>query len=701
MSFPFTFSLSVPGLFNPFSRARSADHNTLTDSSSPGQRPGNPAPPQKQPQKKLPITRRRPSPVPSPSPGPISRKRGWEPTFAAEPSRSSTPTIASGYLDTPAKYKDMAASRNASADEFHEVEMFAEELPPPTKRRRGLAGSIVSTALSAALIGTAVGLTVYRLWRDRGKESSRLEEAHHHHHPPPPPYQQGAWTPPAHSTPALLPAPPPLQVTPATPSRSRRTARHTVAASSAGRRTQAHRRTPTHTRIRHHASASSLPQLFPPLQPEFDFAHSQAQAQGEPDEVEDKMDWIGDKLSMLIEEGKRALGREVVVMSDAKEDEVDDGSGAWEEEEEDEAAGEGTRPRPRPVSRSGSMRRAHRPRSLAPPTPAGASFHSPPASSSSSSPRTPGFSFPASASAPHVGTLATPRRAGSADLGLGMGSAGTSVKEDERAWESPEIRESMERARARSPGMRHAAFSWEDYRRDTARQESTRKPTSDAIADLHTPHAPHRAYIASTAVTTTATTTTTDTRTSTRPLDNPSTPTTHHTYPTHTTPHHAIPYRTTDCQPSPTPHRFHAQHTHTHPVPRIASPSRLLTISPTYHLACPAYRLPLTGRLLTRPAPTAHRSPPTSVAACVRLTCMHAAHHSALTCSHLACHTYVYTYPHTHTCCPSPCLTLPLDLDLGLTPTAPPPPSRPRPRPREPRYRSTEPEPESVHLIVE
>ena len=36
------------------------------------------------------------------------------------------------------------------------------DLPAP-KRRRTLAGSIVSTALSAALIGTAVGLTVYRL----------------------------------------------------------------------------------------------------------------------------------------------------------------------------------------------------------------------------------------------------------------------------------------------------------------------------------------------------------------------------------------------------------------------------------------------------------------------------------------------------------------------------------------------------------
>ena len=42
--------------------------------------------------------------------------------------------------------------------------LFAVKIElPPAKRRKGLAGSIVSTALSAALIGTAVGLTVYRL----------------------------------------------------------------------------------------------------------------------------------------------------------------------------------------------------------------------------------------------------------------------------------------------------------------------------------------------------------------------------------------------------------------------------------------------------------------------------------------------------------------------------------------------------------
>jgi hypothetical protein len=38
------------------------------------------------------------------------------------------------------------------------------ELPPPQKRRRTFTGSIISTAVSAALIGTAVGLTVYRLY---------------------------------------------------------------------------------------------------------------------------------------------------------------------------------------------------------------------------------------------------------------------------------------------------------------------------------------------------------------------------------------------------------------------------------------------------------------------------------------------------------------------------------------------------------
>lgn len=50
------------------------------------------------------------------------------------------------------------------------------------------------------------------------------------------------------------------------------------------------------------------------------------------------MDWIGDKLAQLIEEGKRALGKEIVVSSEAPEDEVDDGSGNWVEEEPEASA---------------------------------------------------------------------------------------------------------------------------------------------------------------------------------------------------------------------------------------------------------------------------------------------------------------------------------------------------------------------------
>lgn len=51
-----------------------------------------------------------------------------------------------------------------SRSRFGIDELFLVKLElPPAKRRKGLAGSIVSTALSAALIGTAVGLTMYRL----------------------------------------------------------------------------------------------------------------------------------------------------------------------------------------------------------------------------------------------------------------------------------------------------------------------------------------------------------------------------------------------------------------------------------------------------------------------------------------------------------------------------------------------------------
>ncbi|KAF8889260.1 hypothetical protein BD779DRAFT_1520648 [Infundibulicybe gibba] len=403
MPFPFTFRLSVPGLANPFSSIVQAEQiSPIPDTpdfdscirSSRGRMGGN-------------LTHRPSSLRALSSTAPSSRKRGWEPSYP-EPSESTT-TLASGsgYLDTPAKYREMAATNN-DADDFHEELLAAaEDLPPPSKRRRGLAGSIVSTALSAALIGTAVGLTVYRLWRDRGKEPERL--------PPPPPYQQGEWIP---EQPLAIQAPP------TTP---RRKTRHTISSASK-RTTTIHRKPRPKTQTYSPPARGTSPTLFPPTQPEFNFGHQEDET---PAPVEDQMDWIGDKLSMLIEEGKKALGREIVVMSDSKEDEVDDGSGAWEEE-----LGSSSK---HSLSRSSSTKRIKRTRSLA---------HSTSSHTTYPSPRNNTFDLTSIHQAP---IAITPKRTHSRGISLEstLLTPSNSFKEDEQAWESPELRESMEKARAR------------------------------------------------------------------------------------------------------------------------------------------------------------------------------------------------------------------------------------------------------------
>jgi len=114
------------------------------------------------------------------------------------------------------------------------------------------------------------------------------------------------------------------------------------------------------------------------------------------------MNRIQDRLAQLIEEGKRALSREVVVMSDAKEDEVDDGSSAWEEENDCHHHHQSVSS----TRRLGSPRRVtKRARSQNPFY--GFWNHSP----------------------------TTPKRTHSI------------IREDENAWESPELRETMRLAR--------------------------------------------------------------------------------------------------------------------------------------------------------------------------------------------------------------------------------------------------------------
>ncbi|KIJ65216.1 hypothetical protein HYDPIDRAFT_111122 [Hydnomerulius pinastri MD-312] len=196
---------------------------------------------------------------------------------------------------------------------------------------------------------------------------------------------------------------------------------------------------------------SVSPVFMSPPRPEFDFVHVNNHAEEDDPNVEpdqDEMDWIGDKLSRLIEEGQKALGREIVVMSDSKEDEVDDGSGGWEEEEPSTAGPS--------ISRRGSirsLRRAHRPREI----PLPPSYSTYPASPpSSSSPRKRRFDAESIHQSPGRSAYnalpgpSTPRRIarGPSVESETFAPIVSSFKEDESAWQSPELKESMERARA-------------------------------------------------------------------------------------------------------------------------------------------------------------------------------------------------------------------------------------------------------------
>ena len=113
------------------------------------------------------------------------------------------------------------------------------------------------------------------------------------------------------------------------------------------------------------------------VQPEFDFSQVRGMVGStgeESEEVEDKMDWMGDRLAMLIAEGQKALGKEVVVMSESAEDEVDDGDGAWVDNDQG-PSGSGSANFGRSRSGSGSIRRRGRqpaPHALAPSAWAGA-----------------------------------------------------------------------------------------------------------------------------------------------------------------------------------------------------------------------------------------------------------------------------------------------------------------------------------------
>ncbi|CAK5269386.1 unnamed protein product [Mycena citricolor] len=421
MPFPFTFKFAVPGL-NPFATQEPQPVPVASSSSGPFRPPTSPARHRDRHTRPQTIPDRTSSSRSPSASAPISRKRGWDPSLA-EPSLSTTTlTSGSGYLDTPAKYREMAiSSRRGDDSEVTEMAMSVPDLPPPAKRRRGLAGSIVSTAVSAALIGTAVGLTVYRLWRDRGKDAEQKDDSRESEQPPPPPpYQQGGWTP-AQASHAIHVTPPTPMATP-----RRRKVHHGHASRRAAR-----------ARSRAHAhSTISPPPSVDPSQPQRD-----VEMEEEPSVVEEQMDWLGGQLAALIQEGQKALGREIVVQSEAQEDEIDDGTGVWEEEEGGFHSEFGGLP-----NRTSSPRRKRQPRNL---TLVPSSHSSRP---NSASPRTQRFDFVSASLPSSAGSRGWPQ---TPDFGRSMSaesdlSRSLSTRETESSWDSPELRETMARARARA-----------------------------------------------------------------------------------------------------------------------------------------------------------------------------------------------------------------------------------------------------------
>ena len=149
------------------------------------------------------------------------------------------------------------------------------------------------------------------------------------------------------------------------------------------------------------------------------------------------MDWIGGKISQLIEEGKKALGSEIVVMSDVKEDEVDDGSGLWEDSDGGELGFSAS-------SRYGRMSpRRKRARQSLPhqsiPGGLGGEF---------SPSKPPAYASPTKSTSPVSSSLVQSSVELVPSLASSVSSSTGWVRETENDWQSEEVRESMERARA-------------------------------------------------------------------------------------------------------------------------------------------------------------------------------------------------------------------------------------------------------------
>lgn len=101
MVFNFTFSFGVPGIVNPFlAQAETTDASTQPNAATSAPVLEKLSRGQVGPRSRLDHASLPPS-------APLSKKRGWAPSSSEPIQPVSVNASSSGYLDTPAKYRDM------------------------------------------------------------------------------------------------------------------------------------------------------------------------------------------------------------------------------------------------------------------------------------------------------------------------------------------------------------------------------------------------------------------------------------------------------------------------------------------------------------------------------------------------------------------------------------------------------------------
>ncbi|KAG8995849.1 hypothetical protein FRB94_008737 [Tulasnella sp. JGI-2019a] len=236
------------------------------------------------------------------------RRRGWA---VVEPASVATQTnvLAAGSVDSGLYGQVSCRDANFSDEDF--------DIPPTKRRRMTLADNLLTSALNVALVSTALGMTAYRMWSNRGEPETEKAEK-------PPPYEEGDWN---QSMDKSQRAP--------SPDASVGSSKDHFVKPHRRRGPKSHRALGTSRRKPAFIVPASRPATHascrrPPLDNLYDFEEPQ-------EEIDEQMESMSTQLQNLIDEGRKALGKEIVVdmdTQDSDQDMVDDGDQGWGDEGE-------------------------------------------------------------------------------------------------------------------------------------------------------------------------------------------------------------------------------------------------------------------------------------------------------------------------------------------------------------------------------